>query len=78
MGLVYLSPVLLVIARVLGLVLVQVYQRVSLVKTAFNVSATALGATTAALIVVSSRSRPGCPSDWFILTVAVAASRRSP
>jgi diguanylate cyclase (GGDEF)-like protein len=74
LGLVYLTPAPLILARVLGLVVVLAWRRYSIVKLTFNCAAVGLATTIAALIVaafpVDGRAGPGA---WLVLTLAVGA-----
>jgi diguanylate cyclase (GGDEF)-like protein len=70
-GLIYLSPVMVIAARVLGLLIVQVWQRVSVVRVSYNVASVALATTTAALIVHHFQPSGFGPMTWLVLAVAV-------
>ena len=75
LGLVYLDPVPLVLARVLSLIAVKLWQRYSVVKIVFNVAATGLATTIAAMIVLARPvGNEVTISDWFVLAAAVGAA----
>jgi len=77
-GLMYLSPVTVILARVLSLVIVQAWQRVLVVRVLYNVASVGLATTTAALIVHHFRPHgfAGLPAGfgpwtWLVLALAV-------
>lgn len=78
LALFYLSPVTLLIVRVLVAVFVQVVRRVDVVKSAFNVASIAAAASIASLIVASAEHGGplpvASPRSWIVLVLAVAAS----
>ncbi len=71
------SPVLVIVVRLLSVLAVQTWQRFSIVKLSFNLAATGLATTTAALIVASANPvtfGDVGPWTWFVLTAAVGAA----
>jgi len=75
LGLFYLPAVPLILARVLSLALVQIWQRYSVVKVAFNVSAVGLAITVAAMIVQAFElGQSVSPGTWLVLAMAVGAT----
>jgi diguanylate cyclase (GGDEF)-like protein len=74
LALFYLSPVLLVGAVALSVLLARSYQRQSWVKLWFNVASMAAGAALASLIVRAGLPLDsGAPSTWLLLAAAVGA-----
>ncbi|MDT5023917.1 MAG: hypothetical protein QOE61_343, partial [Micromonosporaceae bacterium] len=75
LALFYLSPLVVIMARVLSLVLLQLWKRYPIPKILFNVSSSGLAATAAAHIVAANPVRGNVkPGTWLILTGAVGAS----
>jgi diguanylate cyclase (GGDEF)-like protein len=75
LGLVFLSPVTLILARVLAKALVYSRRKVPPVKAAFNVASVAAATVCAELIVTAyGPLRPADPQTWLILALAVLAS----
>ncbi len=79
LALFYLPPLEPIVIRVLALIVVQLWQRFSVVKQFFNAAVLALSTTTASLIVSAShpdgvRSMGVGPLTWLLLSAAVAAS----
>lgn len=75
LGLFFLSPVLLIAARVAASVVVRAYRRQSAVKLWFNVAAAAAAAALASLIVRAGLPLDGLdPTTWTLLAAAVAAN----
>jgi diguanylate cyclase (GGDEF)-like protein len=76
LALFYLSPLVVIVVRVLGGILLQLWKRYPVVKIFFNASSSGLAVTAAALIVAGHRPAPGDigPGTWLVLTIAVGAS----
>lgn len=73
-ALLYVSPLLVVVARVLALIIVQGWQRFALVRMFYNVAAVALATTVAGVIVQAKRPEQFGPLTWVVLAVAVCAA----
>jgi diguanylate cyclase (GGDEF)-like protein len=73
-ALLYLSPVMVVLARVLALVIWLIYQRHSPVRMFYNVAAIGMATTIAALIVDAYRPATFGPATWLVLAIAVIAA----
>jgi len=71
LALLYLSPVMVVAARVLALVIIQVYQRFSAVRMIYNVATVAIATTIAELIVKAYRPATSGPLTWLVLAAGV-------
>ncbi len=82
LALFYLSqaPVLVIVVRLASVLAVQIWQKYSIVKLAFNQASTALAITVAALIVWANRTFllgfevAAEPWTWFVLAAAVGAA----
>jgi diguanylate cyclase (GGDEF)-like protein len=75
LALFYLPPALVVLTRVSALCLVQVYRRVSVVKTAFNVASIGAATSMANLVIAAwGPVQDLSPRSWLVLACAVAAS----
>jgi diguanylate cyclase (GGDEF)-like protein len=73
LALFYLPPLQLIAVRVLAVAAVQMWQRYSITKLAFNAASLALGSGIAALIVRLSHPQGTGPATWLILASAVVA-----
>jgi diguanylate cyclase (GGDEF)-like protein len=75
LALFYMSPVSTVLVRVLAVVAVQAYRRISPVKTAFNVGNLSLATSVATLIVASYGPFTGVdPRAWLVLVSSVSVA----
>jgi diguanylate cyclase (GGDEF)-like protein len=74
LALFYLSPILVIVVRALACLALQVFQRNSLVKTAYNIASVSVAAAVAASIVARFPSDTVTPRTWLVLAVAVASS----
>src|SRR5690606_35218037 len=75
LGLFFLSPVLLVLARASAAWIARAYQRQTRIKLWFNVASLAAGAAFATLIVQSGPPLVGTdPLTWLLLAAAVGAN----
>jgi diguanylate cyclase (GGDEF)-like protein len=70
-ALLYLSPVLTIAARALAVVVVLLWQRVSVVRIFYNVAAVGLATTVAAVIMTNYRPATFGTWTWLVLAVAV-------
>src|SRR3954470_7400286 len=74
LGLMYLPPLTVVVTRLVAAVLSQLWQRVPVVKVAFNAATFTAGTAIASLIVVTYRDHglgAGEPATWLVLFAAV-------
>ena len=76
LALFYLPPALVIITRLIGLIVVQAWQRYSIVKLCFNVALLGLATSVACLVVVALGLRPNDvgPGTWAVLGLAVGTS----
>lgn len=74
LALFYLPPLMVVLARIISLVTVQMWQRLSPVKLAFNVSMITLSSVVAGMIVTAQPPVGVGPRTWLVLGGAVGAS----
>jgi diguanylate cyclase (GGDEF)-like protein len=71
LALLFLSPVMVVAARVLAVVIVQIWQRYTLVRMVYNLATVAIATTVAALIVDAYRPFTSGPETWLVMGAAV-------
>ncbi len=74
LALFYLSPVMVILVRAVGCLIVQLAQRNALVKVVYNLVAVSLATTAAALIVADNLDHRVTPLTWLLLAFAVGVS----
>jgi diguanylate cyclase (GGDEF)-like protein len=74
LALFYLSPLTVIVVRILSVIVAHLWQRHSIVKVSFNLAATGLATAVAALVVSFYPGTKVTPVLWLVLAVAVAAS----